>query len=239
MLDAVRIIESYIKNHKINPPNFKNYSCPDQYVGSFSVIKNKNKYKFQLMNDFIREPNFRRDISDCTHELEGKKVILILESPHVDEFSSFGPIGPANGVTGRNIINYLNSKLASLSFDSLIDFSGDDVSLFIMNAIQYQCSMGAPLNNKENRKIRDFLFRSIWVNGGEDSFLRRINKYTDHKTIVLNCVTRGQNMGKNAKKKINISGFLRKIVDAAIKKNPNNYLYCQLSHPASWHFGNK
>lgn len=87
------------------------------------------------------------------------KIILILESPHKDEYVTrcdecsrgckcglYASPAPARGATGRNI-----KQLLPMLFDK----NFEDYYVAFMNMIQYQCSLGMPLYghpDNQNRK---------------------------------------------------------------------------------------
>ena len=65
--------------------NLEKRTCPDQYVGLMSEIKVGDR-GFGSRKDPMCRP-------------EEKAVILVLESPHIEEFK--GERGPAKGTTGK------------------------------------------------------------------------------------------------------------------------------------------
>jgi hypothetical protein len=74
----------------IAAPNFgrppETRTCQDQYVGPLSKLTNQHDFPFRKFVD-------ERPDSPC--------LILVMESPHKDEFIE--DVGPAKGKTGRNI----------------------------------------------------------------------------------------------------------------------------------------
>ena len=107
---------SIVSSLNLNVSNYSVNRCPDQYVGTVS----------KLMG--IRRPAMAR--------LKIPGVLLILESPHIDEFK--GELGPAKGKTGKNIKQYFNTV------DGLKRINGIR-PVVLINAIQYQCSLN-PIN---------------------------------------------------------------------------------------------
>lgn len=89
-------------------------------------------------------------VRECVDNLESTtpKLILILESPHIFELNTKSN-GPAKGTTGRLI----RKKLHEVSRN--IKFKNKDLPLVLMNAVQYQCSLGANLKEVKNKKMRD------------------------------------------------------------------------------------
>ncbi len=168
--------------------------CKDQYVGDIC--------KFQeLQKDFER-----RRIED---RADGKCLIMILESPHSDEFR--GDIGPAKGATGRNIRTRVATVLRSIT--------PSDYGLILMNAVQYQCSLGI-----HTSCVRDQVFLEVWRNGGREDFGDRLEAAVREGDVVVNCCT--------------ASASKRNLVQAEIYnrlggKGANLQLF-RRTHPSSW-----
>lgn len=111
-------------------------ACPDQLVGRIE--------KFSLGTDFPVRVNiqdgFKRTSESC--------VILILESPHKDEFfidkdRELKPIGPARGCTGCAIRNYFTEI-----------FPGHVKSdLVLVNLVQFQCSLGLSSRGEDSGSL--------------------------------------------------------------------------------------
>ena len=143
---------------KINNDYLQCIQCPDQIVGQIEKDDNDN-----ILVDWS-EYDFKTRINiDYRSEINiDNKIILILESPHVEEFVE--PYGPAKGVTGKNIRNLFQAVCGE---DLLIG----KYNLILMNAIQYQCSLGLP-----TKYYRDKVFDSVWECFGRSNFESRINK---------------------------------------------------------------
>lgn len=161
-----------------------------------------------------------------------KKVAIILESPHKDEFDIYyNPLHPANGKTGlkiyKNIIHQL-SKTINLSNQYCYE-------IFIMNPVPYQCSLYHELevNNfgsniyglfSHNRKLTNKVFSALFfgkkLNKGyknlKDDFIDRVNKY--NPDYIINCCTYSK----------------RKVVANAILKTTYKKEIYTLNHPSMW-----
>lgn len=126
-----------------------------------------------------------------------KKLAIILESPHKDEYSSnFTPLRPANGKTGKGI----NTKLTGRSFIANLNTSVD-YEVFLMNPIQFQCSCIHFIGNNANSKITKQIFRALFnkKNGNlRSDFISRLKNY--NPDFILNVCTSGLKTGvvKNA-----------------------------------------
>lgn len=91
---------------------------------------------------------------------------------------------PANGKTGECINHLLNGFLRDYISDNL-DEGIYEVGL--INSIQYQCSLG------ESPKIyRDKLFLYHWINGGNEEFKNRIERYSPN--LLINSCTKGSSV---------------------------------------------
>ena len=130
------------------------------------------------------------------------KIILILESPHKDEYVTrcdecskgfkcgvYASPAPARGATGRNI---------KLLLPMLFKKNFEDYYVAFMNMIQYQCSLGMPLygypdNQRRKNKIVKRLFLDHRENYGYfNGFISRLYSVYQPKTdVVVICTTGG------------------------------------------------
>ncbi|SMG40634.1 hypothetical protein [Dethiosulfovibrio salsuginis] len=150
-----RILDRYSEN--IDAPLFCDCKCEDQWI---SVEEENGGYKlkrYKKTSKNKKEPVF----------------ILILESPHVAEFfllteaTSINKPRPAKGKTGENIKNYF-IKSMTIQMDKW-----GKCYIYLINAIQYQCSLGLT-QNKTNKKIKHDVFNKIWQEGGREKFKERL-----------------------------------------------------------------
>lgn len=128
--------------------------CGDQSVGRVGSACQKG------LNDFPKEAI--KWISGVPYEpgRAKRRLILVLESPHVKEFEiengQMMPKGPAKGKTGSAIRSHLTKMLDSI----------DDYELILMNAIQFRCSLGRDLNRttsigQKNIHLKNLLFEEL------------------------------------------------------------------------------
>lgn len=161
--------------------------CPDQYVGEIAQICYQNG-EFNP-KDKVRKEFDRDDIKEveCIRTPMRSYVILILESPHVYEFKDKKIKGPAQGPTGTNIrihlMEILNHKKI-LGHNLKDKYQG--YGLILMNAIQYQCSLGMP-----TEYFRDKIFCQLWKDGGESNFKERLKGTFQENDVLINCCTTG------------------------------------------------
>jgi hypothetical protein len=149
----------------------------------------------------------------CNHKNSTMgKIILIIESPHTSEYQTT-PL-PAHGRTGRNIRKYMHSTVTILPKCSSYE-------LLIMNAVQYQCSMGV-----DTKAFRDRNFRNSWEAFARINFEKRLKKYFNHKDIVINCCTKGDKVPE-----------LRFLVENSIRNALGRGSDFKFNHPSYWHKG--
>jgi len=168
--------------------------CPDQYIGRISNFTNKK-------NDFDRTLERPENVN---------LIILILESPHINEYQD-NP-APAKGKTGENIREYIQKILQTKNINT-------DYGVFIMNAIQYQCSLG-----KATKCYRDEIFINVWKDGGKNDFQDRLSKIVQENDIVINGCTKGN-------KKPELRLLVQQAIENSIQKNIEKY---RINHPSSW-----
>jgi len=172
--------------------------CPDQFVGVISGIERARDFSGRVSAS-ERPPHLR-----C--------VLLILESPHTSEFG-VSP-GPAKGATGRNIVQYL-SQVPGLK-------DKGDFGLLLVNAVQYQCSLGRPTS-----EVRDAVFFETWCNGGRVDFESRLSALYRDGDCVVNCCTRGNSRNSAAQ--------LRTAVHCALTARlPAATAVLRRNHPSFW-----
>lgn len=159
---------------------------------------------------------FQYAVSMCKKQC--KKLALILESPHKDEYSdSYVPLRPANGKTGNNI----NQKLSNRAFVRKLD-KESDYQVLIMNPIQVQCSCYHQLRavgRKSTPQTTNTVFRILFnkKNGNlRDGFKQRIVQY--NPDFVLNCSTYG----------------VKAVIETSIYEALNRHSGSKDVHPSVW-----
>lgn len=169
--------------------------CPDQYVGVIGSLRS-NGFDWKATADRPRNIH-------C--------VIMILESPHIHEFEE--DVGPAKGCTGRLLCKHI------LEVNGLCRYK--EYGLLLMNAVQYQCSLGYP-----TKCFRDKIFQTLW---DPDEFKGRLTALFREGDVVLNCCTKGYG-----------SSFLRDRVQMAVEDWRRGTTDIEIpvlrrTHPSSWH----
>ena len=191
----------------------ENYSpclCPDQYVGQLKCQPEKTKKE---EDNFIKRIDiFESDTVNLTARfkeiLESPKIrspfmILILESPHKNEFDKDGkPIGPARGTTGDNIVSPLRNVFFTYTE------SRREHHLILMNAIPFQCSLGV-----SSGTFRDEVFAKSWEEE-EKKFEERLDsllKALNGKTVVIVNACTQEKVGKK-KRRQNVTESIKKVI---------------------------
>ena len=174
-------------------------ACPDQFVGQV----NDNRVAGRLT---MRQPALERPSQPA--------VVLVLESPHVREFAN--EVGPAQGTTGTNIARYLE-MVPGLG-------AAGSHGLILVNAIQFQCSLGCA-----TKLHRDRIFLTAWRRGGRDDLCERIQRiYRSGDTLVCACTKGGGGRGAE----------LRRLVYQALSEVFPSVDILRRCHPATWNIPN-
>lgn len=166
-------------------------------------------------------------------------IVIIIENPHFDEFTKGKDEGsPARGCTGNNLQKYLLFNLYKYlhcndqGINGIYSFSNKKIAngkykIIVSNAVQYQCSLGLPLNGKNsngNREETNKRFTAC-LNKDKNIFISRIKGYKP-KVIINSCT--GQNKGE-------IAGLQREVQDV-LQENIQNVLFLHSAHPSSVYF---
>ena len=118
-------------------------------------------------------------------------IVVVLESPHIDEFD----------INGRGRYPLVNDLRMKRNFGALIDDAtkrgilvlnqSKRYSIYLMNAIQYQCSLGLP-----TKYYRDYVFMYYWNHPSND-FKERLKKIVAKNNVeaIINLCTIGAHSG--------------------------------------------
>ena len=140
-------------------------------------------------------------------------IVIILESPHKDEFDTITSmaLGPAMGKTGDNLKAHFDFAIQNSSIYQFLLGASHDIVL--VNAIQYQCSLGNSLGKKKptNISLRNTNFKLCF---NTNDLQKRLNALKPFATINLCTKQFQQNV-------------------ANIAQSFNNYTYG--NHPSSWY----
>lgn len=160
---------------------------PDSVIGKMAYCGFCHKWVLGA----VHKGNVRGiDIEQYKPSDNEKVLILVLESPHKDEFDdNLKPILPAQGITGRNIENLIGTR----NFVDFLDKEYEYVVLLV-NAVQYQTSCYY-IFGKMSHELRDSVFRNLFCSKGlKDDFIKRIKKHAvssvDNGFTIVNCCTK-------------------------------------------------
>lgn len=183
--------------HTANP-------CDDAYIGILDLQRNEI-IPAQINSNYLQNlPLF----------------IIILESPHIDEFNTNGiAIGPAQGSTGKNIRSLLIQLLQPQTV-----YLQRKYRLMLVEAIPYQCSNNtSPIDRTNTNR----LFKKMWRNyGGKIDFENRINQY--RPDVILNACTGGIH---SINKGSSLNGLVQKVL-RTYKQNNQSVQLLYSNHPA-------
>ncbi|RKR45954.1 hypothetical protein B0G82_3622 [Paraburkholderia sp. BL17N1] len=201
--------------------------CPDQWVGA--VRFEAGRFHCGPMGAASPDGFAWRRATDELSPEGPRRLLMILESPHIDEFGGdHQPIGPAAGATGRNIRALLYDVNVRGLQELGLSPNGEELDLVLINAIQRQTSLGHP-----PRRFRDSVFRRAWgcPSIGRADFQGRIAALwrADAKDIVMNCCT-GAEASKTSLKRL-VYDALRDLSDRNAALPP---VVIACAHPCSW-----
>lgn len=202
--------ESYIKqNIHENPETLPYYSkrcCPDQVIGYVKYTD-----KAPLTSVLWLEKQRRKAHAEFLEAYDRiqQSIVLIIESPHKDEFRDVGFVAPALGKTGEYLELYLPHVLEQLQ--RATDAKGK-FTIVLANTIQHQCSLG------ELPKVyRDKVWGALWE-GEKADFLERIAACRP-KFLIEMCTSSD---GRKLK------------VQQALKERFSSLPIFETTHPSSW-----
>lgn len=222
--------------------NFSGQMCPDQYVGAIADFKDK---KGGITEKFPERANIFADETDNIGNIPNAEniLILILESPHTDEFYAEDvkdengtvihhkgdPIGPANGPTGRNIRKHIAEIFPNFS----------NYHLILMNAILFQCSLGVGTEH-----FRDAVFNAAWNNDAigkkffEDRLEKLCEELQDKNVVIVNACTQGDNKKSPLYCQV-CKSIVRVLENYYDEKDGEKYPveFYHIHHPSSWTYG--
>ena len=142
-----------------------------------AVCKEKDKY---------------RDLHAEEVDERGIVIVLLLESPHKDEFdNNDSPIAPAQGTTGRNIHAFFE-QLVNIE-RRIFDFVAPEASLIICNPIPFQTSLHMIHKEKlvPKEKLKEDIWKALWEETCvKEDFKLRIEKY--RPSLIINACTGGK-----------------------------------------------
>lgn len=231
--------------------------CPDNYVGHVCIANNIvtdvdlwfcSNLRISHHHE-VGESKGLKDVKGFDIKRHYKTIVIILESPHKDEYNKIkNVIAPALGTTGCNLDDGFVDKLNNFMTANNSIIKDGIYHVVLMNAVQFQCSMGLkPIVGK----IRDENFLSLWASDDiVESFKKRLKKYQPN--IIINCCTNGnitqgmvneifnkpqkdkykQLLLDNKGRKYFLYGFVQNVIEELFRGDKVKKLRC--THPSSW-----
>ncbi|EUJ41065.1 hypothetical protein PWEIH_02117 [Listeria weihenstephanensis FSL R9-0317] len=142
--------------------------------------------------------------------LSGKaypNVILLLESPHVDEYNicngELKPIAPAQGKTGSNIKEYLGKVLSGIDV-----LDEGKYRLYIINPVPFQTSLRSlkPAGQIDG-KLRDKVWKKLWGASCKNEFKELWDQIRETKLIINACTSNLKEEVEEAIKDMDVESY--------------------------------
>ena len=230
------ITELFIKlaKERDKSESFDKRKCEDQFVGLLKIERRNARFCGWLKCSLSKEEIKNR--TKIHNELSAKKdipiILIVLESPHRDEFKcekyKIDSPMPAMETTGINIYEllpkYLNRIGGTLETGMMskgmgyMDMHNGIYRVFLVNAIQYQCSLGF-----DPKAHRTYIFNKLWDHEEVvKNFISRIS--LNNVQVIINASTNGGN-----KKTIR-----KKVQDAIDRVAKDNVVKYHSLHPSFW-----
>ena len=202
--------------------NYANKNLPNKLTATITYKPtSKGIYKLKPTKTYklINNPTIKNKLTE--------PIVIILESPHKDEFDpiTLMALGPAMGNTGRNLVKHFDSLIQNSSIYNYLTGAPHDIVL--VNAIQYQCSLGNNLSGKgsyQNKKQRDKNWLACFNAVNSNDLLNRIDAIKPF--AIINLCTFGL---------FNLQLHLDRTVRQYIQTTQPQTLYTIGKHPSSWH----
>ncbi|MGL6032660.1 MAG: hypothetical protein ACRC0Q_11060 [Kurthia gibsonii] len=167
----------------------------------WNEVPNIIRYRFQYKNNnfiCLHESNnlSLTTFNCCDRSFEinkFRKIVIILESPHVDEYAfSMIPIAPAQGVTGRKINSNIENLLKKIK--NQLDFIDNEIiEVALVNPIPLQTSLGTIHKKSLKGKyctLRNNVWKCIWKNTDyKEKFINLINTLHSRDIIINACTS--------------------------------------------------
>lgn len=236
-----KVVKEILKTAK-KDVNYQKGKCEDQYVGLLQIERKNARFSKWIKTSLTDDEN---DINvqnriNLHKELDNKLNIpvlaIMLESPHKNEYKNEYSM-PACGKTGYNLykflpkyLNCINSTLESKDESKgigYIDIKSGIYRVLLINAIQYQCSLGQKIKSYRNKVVE-----KMWANDiVKKDFESRIASYK--LNIVINCCT---SCDLNLRKKVqeSINNVVSKEVVMFHAYHPCKWQECLGIEPDGW-----
>ena len=201
----------YTNDIDVGNTDVNNYTITESGINFLDIFQNQHivpdvwRYTIKVSNGNIQIFPIVKTINQsgfsdrfAIDAIGTKIILLILESPHKDEYepnptniNSLKPIAPAQGNknpggSGGGIKKHLHIILRKINLEDSF------YSLVIANPIPYQCSL-ACMRKKFDEKIRDNVWEGIWEVKNKENYVVQENfiaRYSMYQPIyTVNCCT--------------------------------------------------
>jgi hypothetical protein len=217
---------------------FDQIICEYQYDVDYSKINNND-------TQFLACNRIKMSADDLYKLNTNDNIVIILESPHVDEFKHIVgykdgfKIGmPCMGRTGINLDKYFIEELDKCLKEvfnkdnngdklknKMINDQDQKFNIIVMNAIQFQCSLGIKVGKEKNNLCEELLKKDAI----KKIFIDRLIEYSPK--YILNCSTktiRGSIKREIKSKLAGLKGNRKKCGKSEA------IVYIEGNHPSSW-----
>lgn len=231
-----KIAEQIIVNRRSNLKVEEKRKCPDCFVAKIEIEFFNNIGHIKYIENSIKEKENRFELNKKLEKEDCPVIAIVLESPHVDEYDKDDQeISPLkNPFSSSTLSDYLIQNLfhyiTAISVQGKVystakhDIKNGIYRIKLVNAIQFQCSLGQNLTNKNNQKVKNEILENCL---SEDLFQKDFIERIKEASIIINCCT-GQKNGR-------IDGA-QKQVQNLIDSNYPSKLRLYGYHPSSLHF---
>ena len=182
-----------------------------------ACMKVPDVYRYKIENDGNLSVQRLCQDKDVREECDLPTIVLLLESPHRDEYRNNRPCAPAMGATGRNLDSHLCSVLSCIRHS----IRNGSSRIILSNPVQFQTSLHMILHEM-NREVRDAVWNALWchpyIRSRFESRMRAYNPY-----IIINACTGGRKP----------EGLRRKVSDFLQQAQICGRIY-KGSHPSGW-----
>lgn len=215
---------------------FSDKLCPDQYICTIENVKNDYFDTAKRKNIFDQETLgvYKDNIPDAENIF-----VTILESSHISEhFEQLSKykhgemrenpspaIGKYSGDTGSNIVKYIAEIFPNLS----------NYHLILMNAIPFQCSLGAATQH-----FRYDVFQNAWADKhiGAEFCKKRLtdflNALSSKNIVIVNACTKGYNAAKDSDQRPFLWHLVQNSIETLTLDEEKTIRYFRINHPSSW-----
>lgn len=206
---TTKLLKIKCKDHSIikklsskKSSNFINQKSNDIIINQdyWTTVPDTVRYRFKYVNNEFINLKIKNKVhsnSNYNEELlvlnkTNRRIIIILESPHLDEFTdNMKAISPAQGCTGKKIDSKVDLLLIKMK--KVIEFTQNEViEIALVNPVPFQTSL-VNIHGKKLEKqyvtLRNNVWRSIWYHANyKEKFINLVNTLHS-KDIIINACT--------------------------------------------------